>query len=326
MIGEQLDILRHAQKALKQGQKTILITVIKTWGSSPRPLGSMLSLCEDGSFCGSVSGGCVEDNMIEQLLTDFPSQIQVVIYGETEDERRRYKLPCGGTLKLLIHPIEDSRELEPLIEALQQRSVIKHTVNINDGSTLTETADRTETSLTPSLTQDENGTPIQWTNIIGPMWRIFVVGAGSISQYLGEMATALGYQVIVCDPRPEYRAQWNPAHGQLVDGYPDDALMALQPDARTAIVGLTHDPKLDDLAVIQGLQSPVFYLGAMGSTNTSNNRRARLMEHFGFSEQDLKELKAPIGLDIGSKTPPEIALSTLAEITAAKNGKISYCS
>lgn len=321
MLGEQLDALQHAHAALTRGLRTALITVIKTWGSSPRPLGSILSLSENGSFCGSVSGGCVEDDMIEQLLNNFPEQIQIVTYGETEDQRQRYKLPCGGTLELLIQPLQQADAIEPLINALKNRKVVTYSVDLRSGATEIHNADRTETTLKPQLRLDKQQQPVSWCNVIGPMWRIFMVGAGSISQYLGEMATALGYEVIVCDPRPEYRSQWNPAHGELVEGYPDDALVALQPDTRTAIVGLTHDPKLDDLAIIQGLHSPAFYLGAMGSTNTSNNRRTRLTQHFGFSEDELLRLKAPIGLDIGSKTPPEIALSTLAEITAVKNGK-----
>lgn len=322
MIGEQLDVLRHAQTALQHGLRTTLITVIKTWGSSPRPLGSMLSLSENGNFCGSVSGGCVEDDMIEQLLNDFPDQIQVVIYGDTEDERRRYQLPCGGTLELLIQPLQSAADIAVLISAIESRHVVKFDVDIANGTTHIQNVDRTEIALKPQLQENDQQQPVLWSNIIGPVWRIFIVGAGSISQYLGEMAVALGYQVFVCDPRPEYRCQWNPDHGQLLDGYPDDALMALQPDSRTAIVGLTHDPKLDDLALIQGLRSDAFYLGAMGSINTSNNRRARLIEHFGFAADELQPLRAPIGLDIGSKTPPEIALSTLAQITAAKNGKV----
>jgi xanthine dehydrogenase accessory factor len=149
---------------------------------------------------------------------------------------------------------------------------------------------------------------------------LLIIGAVQISSYLATMAQALGYEVTVCDPREEYRDGWKVDGAHLSTAMPDDAVTTLRPDSGTAIVALTHDPKLDDMALLEALRSPAFYVGALGSQRSNAKRRDRLAQHFGITPDELARLHGPVGLFIGSRTPPEIAVSILAEMTAAKHG------
>jgi xanthine dehydrogenase accessory factor len=154
----------------------------------------------------------------------------------------------------------------------------------------------------------------------GPAWRLLIVGAGQISSYLAQMAQALDYHVYICDPRSEYAAEWNVPGTTLVPGMPDDAVIALGLDPHSAVVALTHDPKLDDMVLLEALKSPAFYVGALGSRINNERRRERLLQYFDLSRAEVDRLHGPVGLSIGSRTPPEIAVSILAEMTAVKNG------
>jgi len=152
----------------------------------------------------------------------------------------------------------------------------------------------------------------------GPQWRLLVIGAGQMTQYLAQMAQALDYQVVVCDPREEYLPDLPGV--QLTREMPDDAVLALKPDAHTAVIALTHDPKLDDLALMEALRSPAFYVGAIGSRVNQAKRKQRLAEHFDLTEAELARLHGPVGVKNGARTPPEIAVSILAELTAVRYG------
>ncbi|MNZ65537.1 putative xanthine dehydrogenase subunit A [compost metagenome] len=156
-------------------------------------------------------------------------------------------------------------------------------------------------------------------NTLGPGYRMLLIGAGVLAEYLANMALFNGFKVAVCDPRPEYMDGWNVAGVEKIVGMPDDVVRAFAPDLRSCIVGLSHDPKLDDLALLEALQSPAFYIGAIGSRRNSQLRRERLVEHFGETEETLQRLHGPIGIFIGSKTPAEIAVSVMAEVLAIKN-------
>ncbi|MBU3070386.1 XdhC family protein [Aestuariicella sp. G3-2] len=318
MKNTQLEVLQSALEGLKRGLDVTLVTVIKTYGTSPRPVGSLLVVCSDGSFCGSVSGGCIEDDLLERLTSSPPVQFEISTYGETEKERHHFGLPCGGTLEVLLEPLKgQSQQLQELVSALESRQTVARTVNIGkaiEGSTPQVSIRAWEPQDRPEF---RNGI---WKNVLGPVWRLLIIGAGQTSAYLAEMATALGYRIFVCDPRPQYRQNWSVKDTSFVDGYPDDAVRSLQPDERTAIVALTHDPKLDDLALLEALKSPAFYVGALGSFNTNQNRRRRLQQHFDFSNAEVSALRGPVGLPIGSKTPPEIAVAILAELTGLRHG------
>ncbi len=312
----QLEVLQAALDGLQRNAQVTLVSVVKTFGTSPRPVGSLLMVTSDGHFVGSVSGGCVEDDLMSRLMSNPPMQCEFACYGETEKERHHFGLPCGGTLELLLEPLQGKRdELMTLIDELQNRKTVSRQLSLSDNrSELCEYQSTHSAQLS-----NQNGSQ-QWLNVFGPVWRLLIIGAGQTSRYLAEMANALGYRVLVSDPRPEYRRDWDLPYTELLQGYPDDAVNAIGADKRTAIVALTHDPKLDDLALLEGLRSDAFYVGALGSFNTNRNRRQRLQEHFDFTAQEVDRLRGPVGLPIGSKTPPEIALAVLAELTALRNG------
>lgn len=318
MKNTQLEVLQAALDGLEKGLEVTLVTVIKTYGTSPRPVGSLLAVCSDGSFCGSVSGGCIEDDLLERLVSSPPVNCEISIYGETEKERHHFGLPCGGTLEVLLEPLKGQmQQLQELVSALESRQTVTRSVNLAESVE----SSTPHVSMRPWEPQDrpelENDV---WQNVFGPVWRLLIIGAGQTSAYLAEMATALGYRIFVCDPRPQYRQSWSVKDTSFVEGYPDDAVRSLQPDDRTVIVALTHDPKLDDLALLEALKSPAFYVGALGSFNTNKNRRHRLQEHFDFSDAEVSALRGPVGLPIGSKTPPEIAVAILAELTGLRHG------
>lgn len=313
----QLEVLQAALDGLQRKAEVTLVSVVKTFGTSPRPVGSLLAVTSDGHFVGSVSGGCVEDDLMERLVKQPPTQCELVRYGETEKEQHHFGLPCGGTLDLLLEPLKGKQaELQDLVERLEKRLTCNRRLLLeNNQSEILPYESHHYPVLSTSA-----GEPHQWSNVFGPVWRLLIIGAGQTSRYLAEMANAFGYRVLISDPRIEYRRDWNLSFTELLDGYPDDAVNAIQPDERTAIVALTHDPKLDDLALLEGLRSDAFYVGALGSFNTNRNRRQRLREHFDFTSQQVDRLRGPVGLPIGSKTPPEIALAVLAELTALRNG------
>ena len=307
-----LEVLKTAAGWIGAGHRCELITVIKTWGSSPRPIGATLAICDDGRVVGSVSGGCIEDDLIERVRQSGITRTvpEIVSYGITADEAHRFGLPCGGTIELAIEPLSDAGTIIELLERLDRHELVARNLNLQTG----------EVTLTPALAgavqQVADGV---LTTIHGPRWRLFIIGAGQLSRFLAQVATAMDYYVTVCDPREEYRAGWHLPGVQLVHAMPDDLVIEAQLDHRSAVVALTHDPKLDDLALMEALKSDAFYVGAIGSRVNNAKRRERLKE-FDLNDEQLARLHGPIGIYIGSKTPSEIAISILAELTAIKNG------
>ena len=326
---ENLDVmvLRTLQGWRAAGRRALLATVVRTWGSSPRPVGSIMALCEDGSVVGSVSGGCIEDDLIDRHTRAYAQGAAVtnpgkdhripsgpptfVKYGVTADEAHRFGLPCGGTLELLLEYDPNADGLAALIAALEAGRLVQRTVRLSDGAvTLTPAAAPTD------LLVDAE----QLTNTFGPEYRMLLIGAGQLAEYLATMALFNGFAVTVCDPREEYRGSWIVPAATVVSDMPDDVVLAFKPDRRSCVVALTHDPKLDDLALLEALNTEAFYVGGIGSRRNNETRRARMIEHFDQTEQSLARLRGPIGIYIGSKTPPEIAVSVMAEILAVKNG------
>ncbi|MBT8525040.1 XdhC family protein [Polynucleobacter paneuropaeus] len=316
---ENLDliVLRALLDWRRAGKKALLATVVRTWGSSPRPVGSIMALCEDGSVVGSVSGGCIEDDLIRNYsgLKDFPldqqSAPQFLKYGVTADEAHRFGLPCGGTLEILL---EFNVDIEPLAKLINE---------LTDGKLVArETELKTGTVTLKAIAQPEalsiNETVL--SNTFGPEYRMLIIGAGQLSEYLATMALFNGFSVTVCDPREEYRGNWKVTGVTLSSQMPDDLVQEMRLDSRSCVVALTHDPKLDDLALLDALQTKAFYVGAIGSRRNSEARRQRMIEHFGYTEESIAKLKGPVGIYIGSKTPPEVAVSVMAEILAVKNG------
>ena len=313
MDSQDLQVLAAVRRWRMEGHRVALVTVARTWGSAPRPAGAWMALRDDGRVQGSVSGGCIEDDMIARMLDGRIGGQQpfVLTYGVTREEANRFGLPCGGTLELVVEPAPDHALLADLAARLEGGQLVRREIDLADGRVRIFDACRGE-----ALYWDGQ----RLATVHGPHWRLLIIGAGQISRYLASMAQALDYAVTVCDPREEYSVEWDVPGATLVAGMPDDVVMAMAPDPHSAIVALTHDPKLDDMALLEALKSPAFYVGALGSRANNTARKARLLEYFDLSQDEVGRLHGPVGLHIGSRTPPEIAVSILAEMTAVKNG------
>jgi xanthine dehydrogenase accessory factor len=318
MDSVDLEVLKSSVKWLDDGHATLLVTITKTWGSSPRPEGAMLAIRADGWVVGSVSGGCIEDDLIDRVRKQDITQTrpEVVTYGISADEARRFGLPCGGTIQLVIEPLGAHSRMAELLQAVTSGRLVARRLLIETGEVTLADAQRAD-----GVVYDEAAKTL--TTVHGPRFRLLVIGAGQLSKFLCQMALGLDFQVTVCDPREEYQDTWDVPGVTLVRTMPDDTVAEMRLDERCAVVALTHDPKLDDLALMEALKSKAFYVGALGSRKNNEARRKRLMEHFGMTADELAGLHGPIGLFIGSRTPPEIAVSIAAEIVAAKNGVAS---
>ena len=309
--GSDHEVLQAACDWLQEGHELALVTVLKTWGSSPRPAGSLMVMRRDGVLTGSVSGGCVEEDLVQRYvdrqLSD--SYLTCIDYGVNREDATRFGLPCGGRLELMVEQLNDIEQLQQLLDAMQQQQLMARHVDLQTGKVSLEDA-RAE--------QDFVYTNIYVRKIFGPQWNMLLIGAGHLSQYISQMALMLGYRVIVCDPREEYAQAWQIEGTELTTIMPDDAVQKYCQQARSIVLALTHDPKLDDMALLDALQSPAFYIGAIGSRRNCELRRQRLKD-LGVSTAQLQALYAPVGLAIGSHTPAEIAVSVLAEITQQRN-------
>jgi len=312
MDSVDLEVLKRCAEWLDAGRRVLLVTVVKTWGSSPRPAGAMLAVRDDGLVEGSVSGGCIEDDIVGRVRRDgmTATGCEVVTYGVSADEARRFGLPCGGTIQLVLEPLAQSSRIRALLAESEAGGLVARRMDLATGVVTLDPARATD-----SLHFDGK----VLTTIHGPRYRMLVIGASQLSKYLAQMALGLDYQVTVCDPRSEYEETWDVPGVPLVRTMPDDTALAMKLDERCAVIALTHDPKLDDLALLEALRSPAFYVGALGSRANNAKRRARLKE-FDISDDEIARLHGPIGLYIGSRTPPEIAVSILAEVIAVKNG------
>lgn len=320
MENVDVSVIRTLRDWRAQGRRALLATVVHTWGSSPRPVGSIMAIRDDGAVAGSVSGGCIEDDLLDQFVKacihlpvdgKLPRVPSWARYGVSADEAHRFGLPCGGTMDLVLEHDPEAQSLTDLLAQLEAGRLMRRSLNLNDGSV--------ELCCigVPECTAVVGDKLI---NTFGPEYRMLLIGAGQLSQCLSIIALQSGFSVTVCDPRTEYRETWDVPGVRLLREMPDDVVLGFRADVRTCVIALTHDPKLDDLALLEALDSPAFYVGAIGSRRNSDSRRARMIEHFGQTEASLGRLRGPIGIYVGSKTPPEIAVSVMAEILATKNG------
>ena len=311
MDSVDLEVLKRSADWIDDGRRVLLVTVVKTWGSSPRPPGAILAVRDDGVVEGSVSGGCIEDDLVGKVRHDgmTATKCEAVTYGVSADEARRFGLPCGGTIQLVLEPLTRASGIRALLAEIEGGRLVARRLELASGTA----------TLYPARASDGlafDGKVL--TTIHGPRYRMLVIGASQLSKYLAQIAVGLDYQVTVCDPRTEYGETWDVPGVALVSTMPDDTVHAMKLDERCAVVALTHDPKLDDMALMEALKSPAFYVGALGSRANNAKRRERLKE-VDVTEQEIARLHGPIGLYIGSRTPPEIAVSIAAEITAVKN-------
>jgi xanthine dehydrogenase accessory factor len=306
-----LQVLEQARLWFREGRQVWLVTVIETWGSAPRPPGALLALRDDGLVVGSVSGGCVEDDLIDRVRhgerVDKPSQ---VVYGVSKEEAARFGLPCGGNLRLVQEPLKATDWIENLLKRTQGHELVARRLDLETGEVFLEAGRRGEAF-------EFDGRFMR--SLFGPKWRLLIIGAGQLSRVLAVMALQLDFEVICCDPREEYHLTWDIPGTIFTRHMPDDVVLELNLDAHSAVVAVTHDPKLDDMVLLEALKSPAFYVGALGSRSNTSKRKERL-KLFDLSDQEIARLHGPIGLHLGGRTPAEIAVAILAEIISVKNG------
>ena len=306
-----LQVLSQAREWFNHGRKVWLVTVIETWGSAPRPPGALLCLRDDGLVAGSVSGGCVEDDLIDRLRHgERVATPSLIAYGVTKEEAARFGLPCGGNLRLVQEPLQSVAWIDDILARTARHELVARRMNLATGEVVVEAASRGD-----GFAFDGR----QLVALFGPRWRLLIIGAGQLSRAVAQMALALDFEVICCDPREEYNLTWDVPGTSFSKAMPDDLVLELQLDPHSAVVAVTHDPKLDDLVLLEALKSPAFYIGALGSRGNTAKRRERL-ELFDLTPAEIDRLHGPIGLDIGAKTPAEIAVAIVAEIVAVKNG------
>ena len=309
-----IDVVRTALDWLDRGHRVTLGTVVRTWGSAPRPPGSLMIIRDDGQVAGSVSGGCIEDDLIGRVARgELASRLpQVTTYGATAEESRRFGLPCGGTVQVVLEPLSAASQLRELLVTIESHRLVARRLDLATGVVALGAADAGDTVRFDGRTL---------VTVHGPRMRLVIVGGGQLARYLATMAVMLDYRVTICEPREEYHEGWSAMEGVTLSTLmPDDLVLAMNLDANSAVVAVTHDPKLDDLALMEALRTPAFYVGALGSKRNNDARRQRLREHFGLADDELARLRGPVGLNLGALTPPEIALAVVAEMTALRRG------
>ena len=321
MLSSQQQIIGQSLQWLGSEQSVWLCTILKTWGSSPRPVGAMMACTPEGDLIGSISGGCIEEDFLEQLRNgllkqrfhDEGSVPFVVKYGVTAEEQARLKLPCGGQLHVLLEFIKptdlNKGTFARLLDALEQHTSISRIVDLESGEISTADESRDDKVVIQGN---------RMSHSLSPMYRLLLLGAGDVAKYVAEMARALEYDVTLCDPRPNYLDNWEVEGVEKTSRLPDDVVRERFSNPYSGIVALAHDPRVDDMALMEALKTDAFYVGAMGSERTSAARRERLPE-LGLSQENIELLHAPIGFQINSKTPAEIAISIMAEVTAKKH-------
>nr|WP_275590748.1 XdhC family protein [Pseudomonas sp. DP-17] len=312
-----MQVVRQALKWSAAGQHVWLCTVLFTYGSAPRAPGSLLAVNASGQWVGSLSGGCVEDDFLERVAEgEFNEPVVVVRYGDGTDTRTNIRLPCGGILDVLVENLapdcDVQAHLRELESALLGQRRLRREVSLVDGSRHL----RDDHEHGPRVERDEARVLLR----VGAAQRLLLAGYSSVAHFCAEFGKGLGFEVILCDPREEA------LDGVVLDGIeirrelPSVFIANGGCHADTAVVALTHDPKIDDLAMLEAVRTEAFYIGVMGSRTTSEKRRERLHRIGGLNEAELARIHAPIGLNLGSKTPAEIALAVLADILRTRSG------
>ncbi len=306
----------------RAGQGAAIATVVETWGSAPRQAGSQLAISGQGQMLGSVSGGCVEGAVVAEAMDAIADGIpRLLTFGVTDDTAFAVGLACGGTIRVLVDPVGDAASALPeslllqLVEARRANQPIAIVTRLEtwNRSIMTATDD---VAVAARLRSDKSGLEDdgRFIAVHNPPLRMIIVGAVHIAQPLVTIARSCGYDCTLIDPRAAFGSADRFPGEVILDDWPDEAMAALAPDARTALITLTHDPKLDDPAISAGLGTPAFYIGCLGSKKTHAGRLERLAAA-GFVPEQIARIHAPVGLDIGAKTPAEIAVSIMAEVT-----------
>lgn len=312
MENSDSEVLQFCIDALERGQRVFLITVLRTWGSSPRPAGSIMAINSRGNMCGSVSGGCIETDLSEKVEHWVASSMEapeILGYGVNHDNAQQFNLPCGGELELLVEALYSPEQLQSILDKVRNHQCIIRKVSIDTGASSLHAVDHQQRFCIDGVVVER---------LFGPDWLLLIIGANHLSRFVSRIALTLDFRVIVCDPRASYANDWQVTGTELVTDMPDDAVNKYIIHRQCAVLSLAHDPKLDDMALMDALQSKAFYVGALGSKLSNQKRRQRL-KWLEVPETSIKRLHGPVGLPIDSRTPAEIAVSILAEIILKKN-------
>jgi xanthine dehydrogenase accessory factor len=305
------EVLRAAVDWLEQGAAVTLVTVAGTWGSAPRRPGALMAIHADGRFVGSVSGGCVEDDLVQRTLRgEFEQQPpRLVKYGVNTATAGRIGLPCGGRLQLVVEYLDAAPPLRRVLDSVEARQRISRRVCLNTGESSLHAA-----AASDVFEFDDNNL----VKVFGPGWRLLIIGAGELARRVAQLALTLDYAVTICDSRPEYASGWEVEGTEFTTLPPSDFIAGFAPDPHSAVLALAHAPVLEDKALAAALMTDAFYIGALGSRK---NQRARIgrLQRLGLNDSQLAQLHGPVGLDIGSHTPAEIAIAITAALIQARN-------
>lgn len=319
MRSNDQEVLEQALRWHEAGQRCVLVTVLSTYGASPRPPGAMAVISESGLIVGSVSGGCVEDDLVHEVMqgafwaANAPA-VSLRTYGKDAAERERYRLPCGNALRLAVEGQWQVQDVQSILTDMAHGHCVRKQLNYATGRVELQAEAGADVCARADFSDDAHGLSMR----LGPRHRLLLIGATEVSRYLLPIAQSLGYSVTICDPRIEYTGAWSDPAVTIWHDMPDDAVMAFRCDERSAVITVTHDPKLDDLALMEALRSKAFYVGALGSSITTSKRKERL-RLFDLSDEQINALKGPVGLPIGSRTPAEIAVSIAAELIQVRS-------
>lgn len=311
-----LQVIQQARQWIAQGQAVWLCTVLSTFGSAPRGPGAMLVCLEDGQHRGSLSGGCVEEDFLERVGREYFQPVnQVVRYGEGGFEPN-LALPCGGVLDVLVEYLQPTAAVDAHLASIEQgfagAALLSRQVRLG-----TREHGLGKAAMdAPKVQVDGELITLR----VGAVQRLILAGLSPVAEFCASFAVALGYEVILCDPRPQVLAGFTVEGVEVREVLPAVFIAEGGCHAATAVVALTHDPRLDDLTLLEAVRTPAFYIGAMGSQRTSSKRFERLARIGGLDAAALERIHAPIGLHLGSKTPAEIALAVMADVLRASNG------
>ncbi|NQU58780.1 MAG: XdhC family protein [Rhodospirillales bacterium] len=322
------NILGQGLAWLDQGHALALATVTSTWGSSPRPVGSQLIINDRGDFAGSVSGGCIETFVVSEALDVIADGgVLNLEYGVSDEQAREVRLACGGTVRVFVEPgpkravLEKLQNAQPVARVVDTQSGLSCVLELDriEGDLVLEDMDLSDARL---LLKHGSSSFVDklFVQVYTRPRNLVIVGAVHIAQVLAPMAAAIGFSVSVIDPRPKFATPERLPGVTIIKERPETATDAITFDNWTAVLALAHDPQLDDPVLQAALNSDAYYIGCLGSRKTHGSRLARLRA-LGFDDQHLKRLHGPVGLDIGGRSPGEIAVSILAEIIAVGNGK-----
>ena len=309
------DILTPMSVWLKEKRKVALATVISTWGSAPRPVGGQMAIDSNGEIIGSVSGGCIEGAVINEGINSInDGKLRIKDYGISNDMAWEVGLACGGELKILIQPLNlEDKIVYSIVENIKNREPTKLIINCLTGSRHIDNSIINQISSYDKIKEE-------FIHVIDPKPRLFIVGAVHIAQALISLAKTADFEIILIDPRDHFATKDRFPNCKIINEWPDTALSNFILDKSTHLVTLTHDPKIDDPALIYTLKKDIGYIGSLGSKKTHNKRCERLID-IGFCQSDLSKIHGPIGLNIKAKTPAEIAISIMAEIINFRRSK-----